>query len=362
VIHDGHWRVQVASADGEILSSYLARSADAHGLSPYRFFAFFLPNIPIWNRDIDRSASDPLLAQIAAHSGLTVEQLSSMTLRKAEASFKGESRGGSLCGISPWINSLGIFHRDRRRHGMQYCAECLKVDRAFKREWRLSFVTVCPIHESPLADCCTHCDAPVMFHRNDTFGPNCRECGRSFAGHGSTGIPKREFDQRQMLQAFCLDAIETGKVDVAGQVVPASEFFRGLAIVLRLIKYKLRSEPASRPTPSVVKDCPRAQPELLRIEGRAKLCLMLAYLLEDWPSRLLDFATLRQAPPSVVGANQVPAWLHLTTPLFEATQTRRRKVATSPMRQKLRQIHRKKHPGWRTARAVLLFEAAGGRL
>ena len=64
---------------------------------------------------------------------------------------------------------IGVFHRSRHKFGLQICPLCLAEDKEpfYRKEWRLSWVTVCTRHNSLLLDRCPGCQAPIVFHRGD---------------------------------------------------------------------------------------------------------------------------------------------------------------------------------------------------
>lgn len=150
------WPFALTPHDDELLSSFLVRTAHRHGLTPYRFCAFHFPGLPVWNRDIDRSAPNVLLEAIAQNADLPLERVVGMTLRGAEAMLGSRKSKGA----SPWLNTIGIYHRQRRRWGQQYCPDCVAAHPVFYRSWRMSCVVVCTRHRTGMQDTCPHCDAP----------------------------------------------------------------------------------------------------------------------------------------------------------------------------------------------------------
>lgn len=140
--------------------------------------ALAAPGCPVWTRDVDVSAGHRLLAHVSTASGNSVERLSEMTLSQWASCT---ARDGHLQGINHWINSIGVYHRRRRRHGLGYCPMCLSDNGCFLRRWRLSFWTVCPLHNVQLLDCCPHCSEPVHAHRQVFDVACCWKCSSSLA-------------------------------------------------------------------------------------------------------------------------------------------------------------------------------------
>ncbi len=203
----GGWPFKLAMHPGETLSSFLARSAFAHGSRPYGFCNLFFPGVPIWNRDIDRSATDSLLQSIESASGTPISTLRDGCLTNTERVLCG---GEPRCnGNVPLLLSLGVFHRTRKRHGTQYCSECLREARPWIRQvWRFGFVLACPVHETPLFDACPTCDAPYIPHRSPTTDfSTCWRCSAALNSVASCfRIPKRLLElQSQLLDLLALD-------------------------------------------------------------------------------------------------------------------------------------------------------------
>lgn len=91
-------------------------------------------------------------------------------------------------GTLSWIQSLKLHHRKFEGFGLQFCPKCLANDEEpyFRKSWRVSFNTICTIHNCMLHDRCPHCDHGVAFHRNDmgyaeyvttVSSKECHRCG-----------------------------------------------------------------------------------------------------------------------------------------------------------------------------------------
>jgi hypothetical protein len=357
------WPFQPAAVDGEIFSSYLARLASIHGLSPYRFFSFYFPGIAVWNRDIDRYASDTFIRDIAHRLHRNPEDIFTMTLRPFERAMTGlDAVGqGKRSGISPWINAAGIFHRTRKSYGTQYCPLCLTRDMAYKTTWRLSFVTVCAIHHCTLLDCCPHCGSPVVFHRNDSFSDGCHACGRLLIQFMHEQSDDKVLDARLALQKILLNAAQSGYANLAGRTVVSSEFFTGLSILLKGLKAKFRVNRQHFPTiSSPYLDLPGGRIELLRIDGRSRYCLLIAEVLGRWPDQFLEIAQSHKITKATFqDALNVPTWLSQTLETLPEGMRRYRPTSAAPsIRNTLRELHRNKKHEWRMQRAKLLLKAA----
>lgn len=161
------WPIHPHRLADELLSSWLVRMAHGNGLKLQTFTTLALSRgANLWNRDVDRCATEGILAALSNQTGSTVEELRGGLLSAYEGTVF--ERHNSV-GNSTWIMPLGIYHRTRRAFGMQFCPSCLFFDPApyFRRRWRLALTTICDIHGTLMHDRCPSCGAPVIFFRND---------------------------------------------------------------------------------------------------------------------------------------------------------------------------------------------------
>lgn len=192
----GGWSRRLPPLAGELLSSCLARNAVAHGTTPYRFLAMFWDRDPTWERDIDRDPASLLrtnrtedaptwIDDISARLGVPPDEVRGATLEPWRAVLGGARLPPR--GDTPLLLSVGVHHRTRMRHALQFCPDCLAEDIPhFRKEWRLGFVVTCERHGRRLLDGCLRCDAPVVPHRSMT--PRLTDCHRcSQPLHGSQG-------------------------------------------------------------------------------------------------------------------------------------------------------------------------------
>ncbi len=359
------WLFRPEAIDGEILSSYLCRIARANGVSPSRFYSFHFPGFPVWNRDIDRSASDIFISEIAVRCDTSKAAIGAMMLRSFESSFHHSepTRHKTVIGLSPWINAAGVYHRTRKGFAMQYCPHCMVLNHAYKTIWRLSFVTVCELHHRPLLDCCPHCGAQIVFHRNEVFHANCHRCGMSLLKMSQVIVDDDDLRVRLELQTKLLGAVQKRKILVGGETLTSRELFMGLAILMRAVKAKLRLKRGHQPPLSApYANCPTVQIELLRVPGRARQCHLLADMLNDWPNQFLGFAVAHHLTQTAFKKEECPIWLHRVVSMLPTGTTWSKTVREAPIRKILRSLHRHKYADWRTERAKLLLQGAKVRI
>lgn len=339
------WGFRPEPLDGELLSSYLVRSAGLHGVPADRFCVFHFPEFRIWTRDIDRSATTPFLDALSAKAELSLECVERMTLRDWEPLVSNRAHRG----MASWINALGVYHRVRLRHGLQYCPMCIAGVPAYKKTWRLSFVTTCEIHGCVLFDACPCCDAPIIPHRQLAGALRCHNCHRSLIGT-LLPIPEQSLPVTA-LQNECLHALGTGFADVGGARVRAGAYFRGLRILASV---------------SLERGCGKSQGdavscglpmECMRTANRVAALCALASLLAAWPKSFRHRAADWCWTQRMFCRRSVPAWLYREVRRLPRGRVRRTRARQS-LRAKLTSLGRWKPEGWRGTRAVLLVCAA----
>ena len=161
------WPIRYKPLPDELLSSWLVRLTNGHGLKVQTFCNLLFGNrLQVWNRDIDRLAPAWLLDTLVLHTGTPAAIAYATTLKIYEGVlFQAPRTSGHL----PWIQSLMIYHRTRAGFGQQFCPACLAEGGApyYRKTWRLAIKTMCVRHHCMLLDRCPNCAAPVAFFRMD---------------------------------------------------------------------------------------------------------------------------------------------------------------------------------------------------
>lgn len=338
------WPFPVAPIEDELLSSFLVRSAHQHGLSPHRFCAFHFPSAPVWNRDIDRSAPDLLLEEVARQAGLPLERVVRMTLRGANRATTSRNANGS----APWINSIGVYHRLRRRWGLQFCSDCLRDEAGLRRAWRMSFSVLCQRHQRLLQDACPCCDAPLAIHRQMFSIRLCYRCSSPLI---------QTMDVQHVLpaplghilraQSRVERAFSRPTTTVGQQMVTCRELLDGARVLMTF----LRAPPCERPQGPAL--------EQTRVRDRALRLVRLEAVLASWPHDFSRFASEHHLSQRSFARHELPAWLAAVVEVLPAGSKRPNRGVRQhrTIDAKLAAI-RRSAPDWRTARAELLWRAA----
>lgn len=151
----------------ELLTHWFMRLAHANQVKAQTLadWTFGKPS-SFWARDQDKLASPAIITRLADISGKNPDDLLALTLAPYEGIIYQHHNPN---GNTRWIMPLGVYHRTRRRYGMQFCPLCLATDAEpyFRRSWRLAFATVCERHGTLMHDRCHQCGAPVTFFRRE---------------------------------------------------------------------------------------------------------------------------------------------------------------------------------------------------
>lgn len=303
------WPIHLKPLPDELLSSWLVRLAHGHGLKLQSFCSLvFGRDKSIWNRDIDKQAPEWLIVQLAEHTGTSIDETLQTTLKAYEGILYEHHQSN---GNTKWILPLGVYHRARHSHGLQFCPHCLNedVEPYFRKRWRLAFSIICTKHQCYLLDACPQCDSPIAPHRSDmqakTLYPHgalrvcCWKCGFDLRTSLVTAV--HDFDLESM-QIQLESAMENGHTSWAGnQSMHSIVFFDGLRSLISGIVTKHTRERlvhSSHIDCSALAGWPRAQFEMTTQSQRRAFFHVFAIILKDWPKNfqsLIHESKLRYA-------------------------------------------------------------------
>lgn len=290
----------------EILSSWMVRLAFDNGFPLHTFYACLIGyRGAIWNRDIDRHPSQALLQMLGQHTGQSMFTLQALTLSSYQGLLFEQL---PLVGNPAWILPVGVFHRARRRAGLQYCPICLGQGQIpyYRRAWRLAFYAMCEHHLCIMQDHCLDCGSIVAFHRHgigrgkDIFPLAlrfCHQCGFDLSQVPSF-IPNWP-DVKSLVQLRkTIGNFERGEWSY-GQHTSACgvPYFQGLRAIISVINgrngFRLRQQLTRILGVNFGVDGgeSRLEFEYLCAAERLKLMLTVTWLLEGWPVRFLAICT-----------------------------------------------------------------------
>lgn len=339
------WPVHPQPLPDELLSSWLVRLAHANGHKVHTLCALhFGRHRQIWNRDIDSLAPAWLLQGLAEWTGIESEQIFACTLRSLEGILFGRHHA---LGSMRWILPLGIYHRTRRRHGLQYCPLCLKTDADahYRRRWRLAFYTCCERHQVMLRDACPKCGCPVMFHRAELghksfVGPvslaDCFHC-RSPLSDAPLEEAMYRTDVERRARLSLSDAVCVGSMPIGPVVFECADQL--FDVLHQWCKLLMTPSAYRMPLPYVEQMTGTRLPALIKgtferqsISVRHVLITHALWLLEDWPDHFLAAAKVTGMSRSRLEKDMVhgvPKWYasalerHLAGPSVGRSPARR---------------------------------------
>jgi hypothetical protein len=350
------WSIRLAPVADELLSSYLVRSAHAHGMHPMRFASLHFPGAQIWNRDIDVCAHAPLLGAIAMASNLSVDLVSSMTLGRLIPNKTGKDEAHPC--HSSWLTSLGMHGRFRSGTGLRYCPLCLQANDAFLRMWRLTFAFACPIHHRMLEDQCAKCGGTVVPHRSRLRSFVCHQCGMELHGSSMQALDAI-VDEALRVQDRFLGFCARGHLQISGGPVPSLDFFVGLQILLKVLREKMHSHPTEfKPSCHMIgqgQEGPRLSATI------TQLCLLtrLLEIFDGWPDKFLHAGrVLMMSQAAFARYGIAPTWLEDGIKQLPTTLRPHHVYTGATLLRRVRAVEVAGGPNCRERRACELFNAA----
>lgn len=289
------WPVHLKPLPDELLSSWVVRLAAAHGLKLRTFCSLAWPKTQLWNRDLDKSATDAILSVLVEKTGTSAERVAATCLAAYEGTLY-ETHNPN--GNTRWILPVGVYHQTRTRFGLLYCPRCLLEDPTpyFRRVWRLACTTLCVHHKVQLRDRCPHCGAPVVFHRGDLGDRNkripdpvtlCHDCRDDLREGLIVAADPAELARERLIA----EIIHRGWTEIPGSGwIYSHLYFDVLRHLMRILTGGRRSarvrQAACRHVgipEFTVPGGPREDVERLSLETRRAILHTALALLDDWP-------------------------------------------------------------------------------
>lgn len=300
------WPAHVKPQRDELLSSWLVRLAMAHGVKLHTFCSVTWPLKQIWNRDIDRSADRELLRTLSDKTATPLERVRATTLATYESTLYEEHKS---LGPAAWLMPVGIYHRTRRRCGLQFCTFCLAKDAEpyYRRKWRLAFMVACEKHHVLLCDRCPGCHAPINFHRGELgnfkkFAAEpltvCNLCGFDLRASSEIMPPIPITLPEVRFTTKLLRAIDAGFMQVSESVVTYSHLY--FAVLRQIMKVMAMRDRRIHRLRSAISNsfglAPYVPPmtkahldvQELSTSARRQLLGLARCLLEEWPNRFIE--------------------------------------------------------------------------
>lgn len=319
----------------ELLTSWMVRLAFANGFALHTFYSSLLGyRASIWSRDSDRHPPLELLNCLSAATGKPLVTLKNFTLCCYEGLiFEHFQFNGDVNFLLP----TGLYHRTRRRAGVQFCPLCLKLDTVpyYRRHWRLALSTICSAHDCLLEQTCPSCGSPIIFHqhgigRSKSIPDSALSiCSKCFFRLGDT--PPRH--------AGCADSaagqslltmtrtVQLGDWDGSLRPEPMSlAFFSGLRVLLGLICGRHGAQIRSVLSGTIgmeIDPVARLDFEYQPLEVRYASLLAAMALLVNWPLRFHEVCWSAKLTRSRLtdAFSSMPYWLRMEVDQYLDTRT-----------------------------------------
>lgn len=284
------------------MSSWMVRLAFANGYPLHTFYACLLGyRGAIWNRDVDRHPPLALLDILAHHSGQLRETLHAMTLAAyAGVVFENLSHVGN----ATWILPVGVFHRTRRRAGLQFCPRCLESDSIpyYRRSWRLALCAICERHLCVMQENCPRCKATIAFYRHGIgrgkeISPQnlrlCHMCGFDLS-QAPSFIPNwpdiRSLNNFRKIVAQFEHGRLPHELSTSSFGIP---YFQGIRVLVSVINgrngLRLRQRLSRAIGVNIGQSASKSgfDFEYLTAAERLNLLLVVTWLMDEWPARFV---------------------------------------------------------------------------
>jgi hypothetical protein len=296
------WPAHVKPQDDELLSSWLARLALAHGQTVAPFTATVWPGRILVARDVDLWNDPEIFETLSTKTSTPLGRVFAATLASYEGWLFNKPRQCHL----PWALPRYLNISPHRPSGLQFCPWCLASDKEpyFRRQWRLGLLVLCPLHRTLLLDRCQSCGMAVCYERQTTQDGTrwlltqcykCRTDLREFVAHRY----RRPVDSAELeFAVFLQTALQRGWVKMPQNgVIYSHLFFTGLHQIMRRLTYGRMAQPLKAALyRSYLIDLPidylpnkSVTFELLNILQRRALLQALNRLLQNWPNSFIEF-------------------------------------------------------------------------
>ena len=231
--------------EDEILSSWLIRCAIANGSDPEGWGGGIWDEYRIWTRDFDRSLPKPKAAFLCRAMGISCSEIASMTLEPIILRII-NSKTLNPNTAWPWVIPTGIRNRSKF-NGLHFCPDCLKEeDPYFRKQWRLSWNTACPVHKRILHLRCPQCHtvfSPHLVDYTDTDIGKCQKCGFDLRDIASEKADEDVIRLQEMLNRSVMTE------EINGQILPdqsISDMFATLRMLMFLFHKVSRCQAVQR--------------------------------------------------------------------------------------------------------------------
>lgn len=297
------WPLTPPMLPDELFSSWLVRTAHAHGCSPNTLTSAIWPGSRAWACDIDRQISEARIDALARVTGLSPQALAASTLWQPGRVLHPSPvirRMGNL----PWVLPLGSRNRSHAG-GLLCCPLCISGSVPhYQLQHRLAWHTACPRHRVLLVDHCPACMSalqPARLRPDATLNL-CHHCGQPFGEHPTKPMVTSAF----AFQAFA-DAASRSWVPFGHASLSFSDWMSIARVMISFLEHAIRHPSATmqRFCHTMGVDTELLEPsalglpfEFLAPAERAGLLGQAWVIMQAGPERIMDAAADARLPVS----------------------------------------------------------------
>lgn len=273
----------------EIFTSWLLRCSSKYQLKPHTFSRYIWGETAIWNRDIDKSIKHESLEKFCSINNTNFEDGYRTTLQSFEGILFDRL---NINGHSNFINSVGVFHRKRKRYALMFCPNCLKSNPYYRVTWRLSLIVSCLDCKLYLHDRCLNCKEPVMPFRlnigekgsyNNIDLNFCWKCNFDLSSANSKRADHSIITFTSIIHEFLREpTIESktylNRLVFLKRVLVSNRKLAKYLKTKRICSIKILKKPNRNP-----------EFEILDVKCRIEIIKGMNYFLSDWPNNFKLF-------------------------------------------------------------------------
>lgn len=174
---DKKLKIHPVPKKNELLSSWIVRLSVSNSFTPYAFTSTHLRDFYyLLRQDMDFTDKTDFFNLLSYKTGLPVSHVENLSLLSYEGIIFTSDEKTSKRHLILYLTNRGGYNKT---YGYRYCPFCLRENEYLKKEWRLTFSTVCPEHGVFLLDRCPNCNKPLspfIWRSMNTTHFHCPHC------------------------------------------------------------------------------------------------------------------------------------------------------------------------------------------
>lgn len=182
------WPIHLKVQEQESLTSWLARTASALGLGLNTLCRLVFQKHNIRVLDLDTGVSRELIKKLSEQSGLPYEHLFNATFLGHKHFFWLFRRRYKQF----WLHRP--ISLPPKKRALAICPKCLTESQTpyYRKQWRLSYTTVCESHQQQLIDRCPRCSKQFYACSLHLLTPGSLNCDRCYFPITAIGVLCKE--------------------------------------------------------------------------------------------------------------------------------------------------------------------------